>query len=137
MTKFGSQFSSTDPLKKADGRTHDAGVRAFENLFDLTVDGSTNQALKIAEIQPGVHVQTITLDTDQNLSAINFTIGTAAVPAKYGVSTAGPNATQKTIYVPLSLGLTCTTDNEEIFLYPSANMPAVGSLRTRIHCSKR
>ncbi|WP_343609359.1 hypothetical protein [Novosphingobium sp.] len=137
MTKFGSQFSSTDPLKKADGRSHDAGVRSFENVFDLTVDGGTNQALKIAEIQPGVHAQTVTLDTDQNLSAINFTVGTADTPAKYGASTAGPNATQKTIYVPLSLGLGCTTVNEEIFLYPSANMPAAGSLKTRMHCSKR
>jgi hypothetical protein len=137
MTKFGSQFSATDPLKKADGRTHDAGLRGFKNLFDLTVDGGTNQPLKIAEVQPGVNIESVLIESTQDLSGINFTIGTADTPAKYGVSTAGPNATQKVVYVPMANGLSCTTANEEIFLFPSANMPAVGSLRTRLHGFKR
>lgn len=137
MAKYGYQFSSSDPLKKADGRSHNAGVRSFENVFDLTVDGGTAQPLKVAEIGPGVHVHSLFIDTDQNLSGLNFTLGTASAPAKYGASTAGPNATQKIVYAPLSTMLNCTDLVEEVWLTPSGNMPNAGTLRVRLNATSR
>lgn len=137
MTKYGSQFSGTDPLKKADGQTHNAGVRAYKNQFALATDGGTSEPIKIAELGPGVTWENLLIDTDANLSGINFTVGTSDTPAKYGASTAGPNATQKTIYPPLTIKMTATTTKEEVFLFPSGNMPSSGTLHTRVHCSGR
>lgn len=137
MTKFGSQFSATDGLKKSDGSSHDAGLRSFKNSFDLTVDGGGVEPLKIADLPSGCVVESILVRSDQNLSAINFTVGTAASAAKYAASAAGPNATAATLYPPLAIALTATTGREEIFLTPSGNMPSTGTLHVRVHASKR
>jgi hypothetical protein len=137
MPKYGIQYSSTDALKKADGRSHDAGTRAFANHFDLTVDGGTNQSLKIADLPPGVVVKELMVESDQNLSAINFTAGTLTTVAKYAASGAGPNATAKTFYAPLALKLDATADAEELYLFPSANLPSAGSLRVTVYGTKR
>ena len=137
MTKYGSQFSATDLLKKAPGESHDAGVRSFKNSFDLTVDGGGVEPMKIADLPPGCVVESILVDSDQNLSGINFIVGTVDTTNKYATSSAGPNVTQKTFYPPLNLRLTATTGREEIFLTPSGNMPSTGTLHVRIHVSKR
>lgn len=137
MTKFGSIFSATDTLKKAPGEVHDAGVRTFKNSFDLTVDGGTSEPMKVADLPPGCVVEAITIRSDQNLSGINFTLGTAATANKYMIASAGPNASAATYYPPLALALTATTDREELFVTPSGNMPNVGTMTVRIHVSKR
>lgn len=137
MTKFGSVFSATDTLKKAPGELHDAGVRTFKNSFDLTADGGGVEPMKVADLPPGCVVESVVVRSDQNLSAINFTLGTAASAAKYMASAAGPNATAATYYPPLAVSMTATTDREELFLTPSANMPSTGTLIVRVHVSKR
>lgn len=137
MAKYGSAFSATDALKKAPGHSHDAGLRVFANRFDLTVDGGTSEALLIAVLNEGVVPLYTTLDSDQNLSAINFTIGDGTTANRFGASTAGPNATQKTIHVPLALKLDPLTGQTQVWLTPSGNMPSSGSLRVSLFASKR
>lgn len=137
MPKYGIQFSSTDGLKKADGRSHDAGLRTFANYFDLTVDGGTSQTLKIADLPEGVVIKGWDIESDQNLSGINFSLGTTAAATKYGAAVAGPNATAQSRFVPMAIKLDATAAAEELFLTPSGNLPSAGGLRVTVYASKR
>lgn len=132
MTKYGSAFSGTDARKQAPGEYHNAALRRYTNLFDLTVDGSTSEALKIADIGPGFVMHSILIDTDVDCSARTFAIGISGSTAKYSAAATAPNATQQVRYPKMSLGVTPSTAREEILLTPSGAIPATGSLRVTI-----
>jgi hypothetical protein len=137
MTKFGSAYSETDPLKLAPGESVNAGSRHHKNVFDLAVDGGTSEPLKMANIGPGNVPDRFVIETGANLSAINFTIGTPADPDKYGTAVAGPNATVQVRYPLLALGVTPTDVGEEIILTPSGNLPSSGLIKTNVVTSHR
>lgn len=136
MTKYGSQFDA-DGAVRAAGESHNASLRTYDNKVALATEGGTSQAIKIADIGPGTCLQEIDIFCSQDISAINFTVGTAADADKYLTTTAGPNATIKTSQVLIALQLEPTTEREEIFLTPSGNMPSTGTLVTRIRASHR
>lgn len=135
--KYGTAFSGTDDLARASGTSHNAANRAYKNQFDLATQGGTAEALKIADIGPGCVVDSIRIETDANLSGVNFKIGTTTDDDKYGTAAAGPNATVQIRYPLLSLGLAATTEREEIVLTPSAAIASSGSIRTTVFASHR
>jgi hypothetical protein len=131
-TRYGTQFSATDPLKKANGTSHNSPIKAFKNKFALATEGGTVGPYKIASIGIGHVIDEFKLDTDANLSAINFTIGTLAAPAKYRAATAGPNAAVVVWQPLLANDIEASTVAEDIYLFASANMPGAGSLKTTV-----
>lgn len=137
MTKYGSQFSGTDDLHRASGVVQNAAARLYKNYFDLTTEGGTAEALKIADVGFGCCIDEIRIETGANLSGVNFTIGTADDVDKYGTAVAGPNATTQIRYPLLALGLDVTTEREEIFLYPSGALGSTGAIRTTVVASHR
>lgn len=135
--KYGKNFS-TAHLHRAPGTSHHAAERDYSNLFDLAADGGTAEALKIAHVGPGVVAKELLIESSANISGINFTVGTAADPDKYGTTTAGPAANgSKIIYPPLALGLDPTTEAEDIILTPSGALPGAGTIRTTFRASHR
>lgn len=132
MTKYGSQFSATDQLKKANGTSHNSPAKIFKNKFALETDGGTAEPLVIAKVGPGHVFDELKIETDANLAAINFTVGTAAAPAKYKAAIAGPNATTLVLQPLLALTLEASTEAEEIILTPSAALPGAGTIRTTL-----
>lgn len=132
MTKYGSAFSGTDDLHRASGASHNAAMRAYKNVIDLTVDGGTAEAIKIADIGPGVVHHSYTIESDVDLSGKTFKIGTADDDDKYGTAVAGPNATVQVRYPLQARGIDVTTEREEIFLTPNGALGALGSIRTTV-----
>lgn len=137
MTKYGSQFSGTDTLKRAAGESHNAAARVYKNSFALATDGGTSEPLKIAALAAGDVLDEVLIDTDANLSGITFKIGTPDDDDKYGAAAAGPNATTQTRRVPLALALTPVTEAEDIILTPSGNIPGAGTIVTKVTASHR
>lgn len=140
-SSYGKAFSGTDSRKLAPGTSHDAGTRRFRNNFDFAVDGGggTTNSLKIAALREGVCIEHLRLASDVNCAAINFTLGTLADPAKYAVAFAGP-AAGLTVNPPLKpscLAMEPLAKAEDIYLFPSANMPGVGLLTASLSASKR
>jgi hypothetical protein len=136
--KYGSAFSNADDLKRAPGTTVDAGIRRHRNVFDLSVDGGTSEALKIGHLREGTVISSIKMHTGANLSAINFSAGNASATAKYAAAQAGPNAVTK----ELQLTITALDDDpltapEEVLLTPSGNLPSAGTLVVDLFVSKR
>lgn len=137
MTKYGSNFSATDTLKKANGTSHAAAVRAFANHFALATDGGTTETMVLAILPAGCVPLYTELFSDQNLSTINFTIGDGTTANKFGASTAGPNAAMKRIEVPVTLKLDPLTGQTTVLLTPSGAMPSTGNLRTVVYATQR
>lgn len=135
--KYGTQFSGTDPLKVASGASHNTALRAYKNLVDLTVDGGTAEAIKVARVGKGCVMDHFVIESSQNLSALTFTIGTEADPDKYGTAVAGPNATAQVRYPLIGVGIAETTEAEDIILTPSGAMPSAGSLRVTTFATHR
>jgi hypothetical protein len=127
---YGKQFSSSDMLKKAAGTSHDAAERSFRNEFDFAVDGGggTVNTPKIAHVREGSCINGFRIASNVSLAAINFTIGTIADPAKYCAAFAGPAADAQvapTMKIAMQ-AMDPLAKSEEIFLFPSAAMPAAG-----------
>lgn len=137
MTKYGSAYSGTDDKFLSPGQSVNAAMRAHMNVFNLAVDGGTSEPLKLAYIGPGNVPIHFVIETGANLSGVNFTIGTPADPDKYGTAVAGPNATTQVRYPLLALGVTPTSEGEEIILTPSGNLPSSGTIRTNVVTSHR
>lgn len=132
MTKYGSQFSATDALKKANGTSHNSPQKVFKNKFALATEGGTAEPLKIASIGPGHVFDELKIETDANLSGVTFTVGTPDDPDKYKTATAGPNATTVVWQPLLALTLDATTGAEDIILTPSGAIPGAGTIRTTL-----
>jgi hypothetical protein len=137
MTKYGSQFSATDAYKKADGRSHNAALRRYTNVFALAAEGGTTEALKVCDLGAGSVIHEIIVDTDANLSTINLSFGTAAAAAKYSAAAAGPNATQQRRFPLLSLGVTPNLEREEVLMTPALALPGAGTIRVTVIASHR
>lgn len=131
-TRYGTQFSATDALKKANGTSHNSPVKGFKNKFALATEGGTVGPYLLAKVGVGHVIDEFKLDTDANLSAINFTIGTLGTPAKYRAATAGPNATVVVWQPLLANSIDASTEPEDIYLFASGNMPGAGSLKTTV-----
>lgn len=115
-----------------------AATRIFDNTFDLADEGGTADSILIAKVREGNKLQRVSMQSDQNLSAITFQIGTADDPDAFGAAQAGPNATAKELVLNIATasgeGFTTPTD---IYLTPSAAMPNAGKLVTKTTTSKR
>jgi hypothetical protein len=136
----GDQYSTTDSLKKADGRGNDAGVRRFENSIDLAtaVFGAADQ-LKIT-IPSGAVFDGVELGSTVNLSALTFQVGVLGTPAKYAAATAGPaaNATTPKFGKPeMRRSSQATTSQETVLLTPSSALPGAGILTFFFYAAKR
>jgi L-asparaginase/Glu-tRNA(Gln) amidotransferase subunit D len=137
-TRFGQQFSGTDPLKKADGQVQNAGGREFKNGFNLATEGGTVGPYLLGRLAQGNAFTQVELLSSANLSAINFTVGTIAAPTKYVAATAGPNASVVTLRPPLAaLDPAPNVDPEDVYLFASANMPGAGIVKTRLMTTHR
>lgn len=136
---YGKNFSATDGLKKASGSSHDAGIRRFSNSVDLAVEGGGGTNALLIGVKPrGTVFDSATIASTANISALNFTIGTAADPDKYQTTIAGPNAVVKpNLGLPAMRAEAPSTEDEEIFLTPSGNLPASGILEASFYVSKR
>lgn len=138
---YGSAFNASDPRKLAPGTVHDAGSRRFSNKFnfaDSGVGGTTNTPI-IARIRAGSAVHAFELSSTVSLAGINFTLGTAAEPAKYCATFAGP-AAGGTVRAPIKpdvLAADAIKSPEEIILTPSANLPGAGIVVGSVFASKR
>lgn len=137
-TIYGDNFSSSDGLKKAPGTRHNSAVRRFGNSVDLAVEGGGNtDTLKVADLPAGFVFDEIKISSTANCSGINFTLGTAADPDKYMTTTAGPNATTLgNLGLPAMRQMAALTEGEEVFLTPSGNLPASGTIQVDIYGSK-
>ncbi|QNQ09250.1 hypothetical protein [Sphingomonas alpina] len=129
---YGAAFSSTDLTAKAPGTSHDAGERSFRNVFDFATNGGggTVNTPKIAIVREGSCIKGFRVSSDVNCSGINFTIGTIADPVKYCAAFAGPAANAQvipTVKIPMQ-AMDPLARPEEIYLFPSGNMPAAGTL---------
>lgn len=125
----------------ASGAVHDAGVRRFRNTFDFAVNGGggTVNTPVVARVREGSAVSACEVSSTVNLSAINFTLGTAAEPAKYATAFAGPaaGATVRVPILPAALAADALADPEELILTPSANLPGAGILVVSVFASHR
>lgn len=141
MPSYGSAFSATDPAKLAPGTSHDAGVRRFRNTFDLATNGGggTAEPLKVAAVREGNCVESFSLASTVSLAAINFTVGTIGSPAKYATAQAGPaaNVRQSFQLSVAMLAADALTKAEDIYLFPSAALPAAGTVVASVFSSKR
>lgn len=116
-----------------------AGLRTYDNEFDLTAEGGSTAGILLGKVREGNKLQQVFIRSDQNLSAINFTIGTDADPDAFGTAQAGGAAGAKkelllTLAVETGDALAAATD---VKLFPSANMPSAGTLSTKLITSKR
>lgn len=136
---FGNAASGSDPLFRPSGIFVDAGVRRFRNVVSLAAEGgATANAIIAAAVREGCAVFEARMHSSANLSAINFTIGTDADPDKYGVAQAGPNATSKTFIIPVAqLAADALAAPETIKFFPSAALPAAGTIVVELFASKR
>lgn len=139
MTIYGNAASGTDTLYRASGTCVDAGVRRFRNVVSLAAEGGgTTEEIVGGIVREGCAVFEARMHASVDLSAINFTIGTAADNAKYGAAQAGPNATSKTFVIKIAeLAADALSEPETINFYPSAALPAAGSIVTEVFASKR
>lgn len=137
MTKYGSQFSATDPLKYANGSSHNSPSKVHKNKFALATDGGTAEPLKIGVLGPGHVFDELKIETDANLSGVTFTLGTPADPDKYKTATAGPNAVTVVWQPLLALDLEASTIAEDLILTPSGAIPGAGSIRTTAYTVAR
>jgi len=137
MTKYGSAFSATDPLRLAPGTSHNAKRYSHCNFINLVTDGGTTEDIKIAQIGPANQIEEIWIEASGNLSTINFQIGTPSNPSKYGPAAAGPNATRQVRLPPITLGIALTTETEEIIITPSGALPSTGTIKTNVVTSHR
>ena len=140
----GANFGGGDPAKLASGTRHDAGIRLFENKFDLESDddaaGGTSNTLLVAKIREGCKISHGGyLSSTANLSGINFTLGTAADPDKYATAFAGPaaNATVTIPVLPAMLAADPLSTPEDLILTPSGNLPAAGTVVAAVTAAKR
>jgi hypothetical protein len=137
-TRYGNQFSGTDPNKKSDGRVHNAALRLYGNIFNLVTEGGDTGPYLLARAAPGIVPDHFKIASGANLSALTFTIGTLTAPAKYVAATAGPNANTVTVETILAATFLGTDEAaEDIYLTWSASPGAVGLLRTKLYASKR
>lgn len=116
-----------------------AALRTHDNEFDLTAEGGTTDGILLGKIREGNKLQKVEIRSDQALGAINFTIGTDADPTAYGAAQAGPAAgARKEILFDLAVETgEPLTEPVEVKLFPSAAMPVVGTLSTKLITSKR
>lgn len=137
---FGDQYSSSDPLKKADGRGNNAGVRCFENSVDLAVEGGgTVNPLQVI-VPEGCVFDRAEVGCTVNNSAITVQIGVAATPAKYAGAIAGPAANtsvQISGKPEMKRSSQATTAQETVILTPSAAWTATGILTFLVYFRKR
>lgn len=135
---YGSNYSAADALKRTPGTSVDAGVRRHKNIFALATEGGAANNLIGAIVREGQEVLEARMHTDANLSGINFTIGTDAVPAKYAAAQAGPNATSKTFVLKIgALDDGPLDDPETIKFFPSGALAGAGTVVTELFTSKR
>lgn len=137
---YGTAFSATDPGALAPGTSHDAGVRRHRNTVSLATEGGSGQNnLIVGKVREGNCVEGARFSADVNLSAINFTLGTDADPAKYAAAFAGPaaNATVSVTIKVAALAMDALEKPETIKLFPSAVLPAAGTLVASVFTSKR
>lgn len=140
-SSLGTAFSSTDSTKLAPGTSHDAAIRSFRNDFDFATNGGggTQNSLKIAALREGMCVRGFRIAASVDCSAINFSVGTLADPTKYAAAAAGPAANaQTTPFLKVAMQkMDPLAVPEDIYLFPSANMPAAGTLVAFVEATKR
>lgn len=138
MPDIEGKYASTSLTHLVDGKRFNAGLRIFDNSFDLSADGGGTDPFVLGKVREGNKPQQVLIRSDQNLSAINFTVGTAADPDAYGTAQAGPNATKKELLLTLAADAgDALSSAETIILTPSANMPGAGTLVTKLITSKQ
>ena len=132
MPNYGTAFDSEG--KYAPGTSHDAGIRRFANKFNAP--GGSAEALQVARIREQNVVRGGEVTASVNLSAINFTLGTADDPDKYAAAFAGPTA-GGTVRIPILPGvkLEPTAVAETLLLTPSGNV-AAGTVIAEVETSK-
>lgn len=125
----------------APGTVHDAGVRRYKNDLDFAVNGGggTQNTPVIARVREGSAIFACEISSTVNLAGINFTLGTAAAPAKYATAFAGPaaGATVRVPILPAMLAADALEKPEELILTPSANLPGAGILVASVFASHR
>ena len=135
----GKNFSAVDDLKMASGTNHNAGVRRFGNSADLATEGGgTADPIKVCVLPVGTVFDELKMAASVDLSALTFTLGTAAEPAKYMTATAGPNAAIKSgMGLPAKRAMDPLAYDEELILTPSGNWPAAGTIEASVYASMR
>lgn len=140
-TSYGN-FDPTQPNKLANGAKVNAGLRAYEKVFDLATDsvpaGGTTNPLHAARLPKGAKFKHITVTSTANVSGINITVGTAAAADKYVAAAAGPNATTSVYHVkPAAASDDELTAPEDVLITPSGNWPGTGKVIVTTWVSKR
>lgn len=137
----GQSYNLTDPLDRANGAEVNTSLRVYRNRFDMAAagqGGGGTDPLLAAKVREGNVVQSIEIESDQNLSAINFSVGTEADPDKYGAAQAGPNAGRLVVAMPIAAAAQDElAAPEEIIVTPNAALPSSGTIVTRVITSKR
>lgn len=140
---LGTLNPGTRLYKHALGVDSDAAVRRFRNRFNLTTDadaaGGTQNSLFIGTLQTGQVLTASSLFSTANLSAINFTLGTIASPTLYGAAQAGPAANGLTRFTltDAAYSMDPLTAPQDLYLFPSANLPATGKITAAFEASHR
>lgn len=135
-------YNPTVANEFASGKMVDAGVRAFTKIFDLAADedaaGGTSNRLHVGRIVRGSVIQAeFKVATGANLSAINLSLGTGGSAADHMAATAGPNNTTASYSIlPAKQGVALTEDTD-LYLTPSGNLPSTGRIVVTIYASKR
>ncbi|KPH59184.1 hypothetical protein [Novosphingobium sp. ST904] len=137
---YGTAHSGTDPLHRPSGIVVDAGVRRFRNTINLATEGgATTNSIIAAKVREGCAIHEVRMHSTVALTAVDFTIGTDDDPDKYGAAQAGPAAgASKTFQVPVAqLAADGLTEPDLVKFFPSAALPAAGTIVTEIFASKR
>ncbi|NLS27934.1 hypothetical protein S2M10_29360 [Sphingomonas sp. S2M10] len=129
--------------KHASGTDTDAAVRRFRNRFNLATDadaaGGTTNGLFVGTLQTGQVLTGAEIASSVSLAAVNFTLGTIANPTLYGAAQAGPaaNAVVRLTLTIAAYAMDAATAPQDLYLFPSANLPATGQIVAAFQASHR
>lgn len=141
MNIGGQAYNLTDALAQACGTMVNTALRIFTNIFALATagqGGGGTDPLLAARVREGCVLQYLEIQSDQNLSTINFDIGVEGDTDKYGAAVAGPNNGVVRVDLPIAAAIQGELATpEDIILTPSANLPSAGHIVTRVFVSKR
>lgn len=140
MADIFGKLDSETPGNRAPGTVFNAGIRSYENVFDLAEAGGGSQDdLVGGNIRDGNKVMGAVMSSTVSLAAVNFTVGTDADPDKYGAAQAGPaaGATVRFAIPVAALAADALASMETVKFFASAALPATGTIVTRIETTKR
>lgn len=138
---YGANFSATDTKQLSPGTSVDAAIRSSRNVFNFATNGGggTTSTPKIANLRAGICMRGFRIGSTADCSGFNFTIGTIADPVRYCAAFAGP-AAGASVTPPVKtamLAMDPLAVAEDIYLFPSGNMPATGTLVAFTDFTKR